>query len=159
RRHCRTKKELGEAANSLIVLGVPSRTVMLKAIHELRAEDITHGLKMDGIYDVLGDMGDAESIEALCDRLRQVPSKYIVYALAGKSHPKLGSSLHEALRRATDNEAIAAIALEIGYQKYQPAAPELMATWNRITNPYYLGDVANALAALRYREAIPRMEK
>jgi hypothetical protein len=158
-RYCRTGKELGEAANSLIVLGVPSRTVMLRALREVRPGDITHGLDMDGIYHVLGDMEDTESTEALCDQLRRIPSKFLAYALAGKSHPKLGPALHKALRRATGNEDIAAIALEIGYQKYHPAGPDLVAAFQRITNLYYAGDVANALAALRYREAIPLIDK
>jgi len=95
---------------------------------------ITHGLAMDGIYSVLGDMGDPESIEALCDQLRRIPTKYIAYALAGRAHPKLGPALHEALRGATNDEDIAAIALEIGYQNYQPAGPDLITALNRITN-------------------------
>jgi len=158
-RHCRSGQELGEAANSLIVLGVPSRTVMLKALRELRRGDITHGLGMDGIYHVLGDMADPECVEVLCDQLRSIPSKYIVYALRGKSHAKLGPALHEALRQATDIEDIAAIARHIGYQNYQPAGPDLMTALNRLTNTYFAGDVANALAALRYRQAIPLIEK
>jgi hypothetical protein len=158
-RFCKTGADLGEAANSLIILGVPSRSVMLKALREVKPFQITHGLAYDGIYSVLGDMGDPESIGVLCDRLRQVPSRYVVYSLAGKSHPKLGPALHAAIRNSTNDEDIAAIASAIGYQKYLRAAPDVAAAFERIKNPYYAGDVAHALAALNYREAIPLIEK
>jgi hypothetical protein len=158
KRHCRTKAELGEAANSLIELGVPSRTVILRAIRELSPRDVDHGLGLDGVYGVLGQMGDPESVGALADQLRRYPSKYLAYALAHHRHPKVGPALHEALRKARDPEDTAAIAREIGLQHYHPAGPDLLAAYERTTNLYYAADVAHALAALRYREAIPAIQ-
>ncbi len=157
-RFCRGGRDLGEAANSLIVLGVPAKSVMLKALREVKPGEMVSGLGFDGIYGVLGDMGDPESVGVLCDRLRQTSSKYVVYALAGHSHPKLGPALRAAIRQATDVEDIAAIAREIGHQNYRPAAPDVAAAFTRVTNDHYLGDVAHALAALEYRPALPLIE-
>ncbi len=160
KRHCHTAVELGEAANSLIVLGVPARSVLLRAIREIRPEEMRYGLGLDGIYRVLGDMGDAESVGVLCDCLRERPTRYIVGALAGAKHPQLGPALHEALCKARDGEDIAAIAHELGCQRYHPAGADLLVVFKRMANLVYGdGAVANALAALRFREAIPAIEK
>ena len=148
-RYCKTGADLGEAANSLIVLGVPARSVMLKAIRA--------GLSCN--YSVLGQMGDPESIGVLCDRLRQTPSKDVVYALAGHDHPKLRSALRSAIRKATYHEDIAVISRRIGQLKYLPAAPDVAAAFQRLINNYDTGDIAHALASLNYRKAIPLLEK
>ncbi len=159
RRYCRSGPELVEAARSLFLLGVPSRTVMLRAAREADPRELAHQFAMDCIYFALGDIGDPECIGLLIDRLRRTPDTDIVYALARKRDPRVGPALQAALREARDGEAVATIAREIGYQRYRPAAADLLAVFRRDTGSYAADSIAHALAALRYREAVPAIER
>ena len=158
-RHCRTGLELGEAANSLIELGVPARSVMLKALAEVKPGEMRHGLGFDGIYSVLGREGDLVAIDALCERLRQVPSKYIVYALAPHRDRAIGPALHAALKIAS-HEDLEVIAADLGRRRYRPAAPDIAAAFAALDGREYAAPkFAHALASLDYRPAIPLIER
>ena len=157
--HCRTTTELGWAANSLILLGLPARSVLFKAIAEVKPGEMHHGLGFDGIYAVLGQMGDPLAIGVLCERMREVPSKSIVYALAPHRDPAIAPALHAALKIAS-HENLQVIAVDLGRRRYRPAASDIANALAGLDGREYAAPkFAHALASLDYRPAIPLIER
>jgi hypothetical protein len=156
--HCNTPKEFTEAAHSLIVLGVPAKSVFLRAARDVESDD------KDLFCSALGYIGGEEAIGVLCDivvdeRVPDYRRKYAVMALDGHTDKRIGPALVKALKNLRNEEAIEAVARLPIIVRYQPAAPELISALKRMESSYSKADVAQALAALRCKEAVPEIKK
>ncbi|MBI3096746.1 MAG: hypothetical protein HYY93_00650 [Planctomycetes bacterium] len=147
RRHCHGPDELCEAARSLVALGVPARTVFLRAVREVWS------MEQHLFSGALGLLGGDDSITALCDLLEDSTQddenrKYIVYALRGHLHPRIGPALQKSLREVETEEPLAAIAAVIAGRGYAPAGQDLLEVMKRVGFSYYGGTIARAVALL-----------
>ncbi len=98
RRHCRTSDEFVEAAHSLLVLGVPAKSVFLRAVRE--APEMDQQL----FCSALGHFGGTDAIYALCDvladpRISDYTRKYAAMALRNKVGPELLPAFRAAARQ------------------------------------------------------------
>ncbi len=159
RQYCHTPEEFTEAAHSLVVLGVPARNVYLWAAV------VTPSAERDIYYSVLGEVGDREAIGLLCRvvadaRLYDGERKYAVMALDRHADERIAPALRRALPSLESGEAIGDVARALAHRLDRAAAPGLLATFRRMRNDQYgKGEVAQALAALRCREAVPEFRR
>jgi hypothetical protein len=158
REHCTTPEEFAEAAHSLIVLGVPAKSVFVRAARDVKSDD------RDFYWSALGHIGGEEAIGVLCDivvdeRVPDYHRKYAMMALYGHTDKRIGPALVKALKNLRNEEAIQAVARLPIILRYEPAASELLSALKRMESSYSKADVAQALAALRCKEAVPEIKK
>jgi hypothetical protein len=156
--HCNTPEEFAEAAHSLIVLGVPAKSVFLRAVRDVQSAD------KDLFCSALGHIGGEDAIGVLCEivvdeRVADYRRKYAVMALDGHTDKRIGPALVKALKNLRNEEAIQAVARLPIILRYEPAASELLSALKRMESSYSKADVAQALAALRCKEAVPEIKK
>ncbi len=156
KKHCKTPEQFAEAAHSLVVLGVPAKSVFLRAAREVE------GMDKDLFCSVLGYMGGEDAIGVLCDlvadaRLEGQRRGYAASALAGHTDKRIGPALHTAVKQLRDEDALGRVVRVLACVRYAPAGPDLLAAFKRMKNGHYQAEVAQALAALRYRQAVPEI--
>jgi hypothetical protein len=157
-RHCRDADDFAIAARSLLHLGVPARTVFLRAAREV------DGMDRDCFTGVLGDMGGPDAIGVLCDlvadpRLEDIRRGYVASALRGHTDEQIGPALQKAVREIHEGEGLERVCRTLVPLRYRPAAPDLLIALERARWPCVQAAVADVLAALRYREAVPALVK
>jgi hypothetical protein len=153
-KHATTPAEFAEAAHSLLVLGVPAKSVFVRAAQEVKTMD------RDLFVSVLGAMGGADSFDTLAAILTDptVPDqrrKYAALSLGKSIDNRAGPALHTALQQMSDEDALSAVVRAPALLRYKPAAPDVFALFQRSKNEVYKADVAQALAALDYKPAVP----
>ena len=156
--HCTTPEEFEEAAHSLIVLGVPARTVFIRAAREVES----YG--RDLFCGALGLMGGDEAIGVLCDvlanpKVSDHERSYAAMDLRQHTDKRIGPALHKALKEMSPgNEPMDIVIRELGHRHYEPAISDLLSLLRN-------GDMrcqwpaSQALATLRCKEAIPDLRK
>jgi hypothetical protein len=158
-KHCRTPEDFHEAAGSLVILGVPAKSVFL------RAARAAAGFYTDFFYSTLGLMGGDDAIALLCEivadaRLEEGGRKYAVYALRQHQDPRIAPALHAALRQMRDGgEPQEAVVAELVHRRHVKAIPDVLNAFRRSENGYYKGKLAQALAAFRCKEVVPDLER
>jgi hypothetical protein len=156
---CKDRSCRDEAAYSLIVLGVPARTITLDcAAH---APENAQGFCVSA----LGYMGGQDSVRVLGDVITNPLTspqvqKYAAMSLNSIADPSSGPALLKALHTISWPEASQQAAEALGRVHYELAAPEILSRMQREPHEarqqvYY----ARALASLRYRPAVPTIEK
>jgi hypothetical protein len=157
-RFCNDRACRDEAAYSLIVLGVPSRTLTMDCA-EHGSGDAQHFCAS-----TLGYLGGKDSTRLL-EKLLTDPSttpgtqKYLAGSLDKIGDPSSAPALHRALQMNLTADTLYYIVGTLDRFRYAPAAPDIlhrMQTEPRdaIQQGYY----AKALASLRYKPAIPALE-
>jgi hypothetical protein len=157
-RHCKTPEQFAEAAHSLVVLGVPARTVFLRAAREVQ------GMDRDLFCSVLGSMGGKDAIGVLCElvtdaRLEDQRRKYAAMALRHHTDRRIGPALHTALKQLREEDPLSTVVRTLVRVGHTVAAPDMLTAFRRIENSYYKAEVAQALAAFRHRPAIPDIRR
>jgi hypothetical protein len=158
-RFCKDESCKDEAAYSLIVLGVPSRTITLDCAKHARED--AQGFCVSA----LGYMGGQDSIgvlgDVITDRLtsHQVQT-YAAMSLGSIADPSSGPALLRALHIISWADAVEQTAEALGRIHYKIAAPEILLRMKREPQEgrkqvYY----ARALASLGYKPAVPEIEK
>lgn len=159
RHFCKDRRCRDEAAYSLIVLGVPARTITLDCAEH--AKEPAQGFCVSA----LGYMGGQDSVRVLGDVVSNPLTssqvqKYAAMSLDSIADPSSGPALLRALQTISWSEAAEQIAETLGRIHYQSAAPELLSRMKRepheaLQQVYY----ARALASLRYQPAVPTIEQ
>lgn len=161
RKHCTSEAELNEAANSLILLGVPAKSVYLQAALQGRTETNSSCIS------ALGYMGGQDCIGVLCDILKnpQQPDltrKYAAQALDVVSQKefdrRMGPALAVALEQVKNEDSLSGIVRAITHLRYKPAGAALLAAFKRMKNDYYKLELAQTLASLRYQDALAELQ-
>jgi hypothetical protein len=160
KRFCTTTACSDEAAYSLILLGVPSKTLTLNcAEHSVpRAQGFC--------VSALGDWGGPESVRvlnAVVSSPLTTPTvrRYAALSLEKCADPSSGPALLRALQLASagNGDDPGAIGRALGRIRFAPAGPELLVRLagerRRSEQMLYVG----ALADMRYAPAIPEIEK
>lgn len=156
--HCTTPRQFAEAAHSLVVLGVPAKTVFLRAAREVE------GSEKDFFTGALGLMGGDDAVGVLCDVLADSKAgdherSYAAKALQMHSDKRIGPALHKALNEmAPVGEPMRMVIRELGRTHYEPAVPDLLRLL-RDPNKKCQWPASEALATLRCKEAIPDLRK
>jgi hypothetical protein len=158
RKHCKTPAEFAEAAHSLIVLGVPARSVFLRAVREV--DDMEKEL----FCGALGHFTGPDVIDALCTvladpRIRDYTRKYAVYALRGRTGPKVLSALRAASCQITGSEALDVVLKALTVRCDTEATPDLLTAFGRTRDDGIKVQIAHALAGIRGRDALPVLER
>ncbi len=148
-----------EAAYSLIVLGVPARSVALDCAEHATAN--AQGFCVSS----LGYFGGQDSVQVL-SRVITNPltppqvQKYAVMSLNTIADASSGPALLKALNMISWPEAAEQAVEALGRIRYEPAAPAILSRMQTEApeapqQAYY----ARALASLRYKPAVPTIEK
>jgi hypothetical protein len=153
--HCRTPAEFAEAAHSLVVLGVPAKSVFLRAAREVE------GMGKDLFCSALGRIGGADAVDAICDVLAdpRVPDHQRMYAAMALGHQAVGPGVLPALRAAARQmkswEPMTKVLAALTVRGDARAAPDLLVAFGRAEDDMIKAEIAHALAGLRCREALP----
>ena len=144
---CVSPQEFAAAAHSLIVLGVPAKSVFIRAAKEVAGGD------KDLFCSALGLIGGAEPIGILCDvaadeHMPDQQRSYAAMALRGHLDSRIGPVMTKALASLMGNEAIARFAHTLAGQRYETGAPALLEAFTRVDNVYYRIDIAHTLSTL-----------
>ena len=157
-RFCKDEPCKGEAAYSLIVLGVPAKSITMDcAKHAI-------GRAQEFCVSALGWWKGQDSVRVL-ERVISNPASssrvqnYAAIALEWIADPSAGPTLLKALHTVSHPEAAANTAAALGRIRYVPAAPEILAQLEKETDPFYRTFYAKALATLRYQPAVPAIQK
>jgi hypothetical protein len=158
RRHCKTPAEFAEAAHSLVVLGVPARSVFLRAVREVVDPE------KELFCSALGHFDGSDVIDALCTviadpRIRDYTRKYAVYALRGRTGPKVVSALRAASCQITSQETMDVVLRALTVRCDTEATPDLLTAFGRTRDDGIKVQVAHALAGIRGRDALPALER
>lgn len=158
-RFCKDQSCRDEAAYSLIVLGVPARTITLDCAEHARQD--AQGFCVSA----LGYMGGEDSVRTLGNVISNPLTspqvqKYAAMSLNSIADPSAGPALLKAFRTISWPEAAAQAAEALGRIRYELAAPEILSRMEKephegFQQAYY----ARALATLRYKPAVPAIEK
>jgi hypothetical protein len=160
-KYCTNSADLREAAHSLIVLGIPAKSVILRAAREARTDSSSD------FTSALGYLGGADAIATLCDVVKDPQQsdssrKYAAMALdvAAINQPdkQIGPALTVACQQVKDADALSGIVRALAHTRYKPAGPALLDAFNRISNDYYKLEIAQALASLRYQPALAELK-
>jgi len=159
-RFCKDQSCRDEAAYSLIVLGVPARTITLDCAEHAKRED-AQGFCVSA----LGYLGGADSVRTLGKVISNpltspAAQNYAAMSLNLIADPSAGPALLKALLAISWPEAAAQAAEALGRIHYESAAPEILSRMKKepldgFQQAYY----ARALASLRYQPAVPTIEK
>jgi HEAT repeat protein len=158
-RFCKDQSCRDEAAYSLIVLGVPARTITLDCAEHARQD--AQGFCVS----TLGYMGGQDAARTLGNVVSNPLTspqvqKYAAMSLKSIADPSAGPALLKALRTISWPEAAAQVAEALGRIHYELAAPEILSRMKKehpggVQQAYY----ARSLASLRYQPAVPAIEK
>jgi HEAT repeat protein len=157
-RFCKDDPCKEEAAYSLIVLGVPTKSITMDC-----AEHAT-GRAQEFCVSALGYWKGQDSVRVL-ERVISNPAStsrvqnYAAIALEWIADPSAGPTLLKALHTVSHPEAAAHTAAALERIRYAPAAPEILAQLEKETDPFYRTYYAKALATLRYQPAVPAIQK
>jgi tetratricopeptide (TPR) repeat protein len=152
--HCKTPAQLSEAAHSLIVLGVPAKSVILKAARETP----------DGfLCSALGYLGGTDSNELLAaivanPRAGDDARKNAAMSLHEPADASVAAALLAGFKLTTNDEVKSTIAKALSHARYKPAGPALLEAFRAMKNDYFKLDLAQALAAVGYTEALPDLK-
>jgi hypothetical protein len=148
-----------EAAYSLIVLGIPARTIALDCAEH--ATEDAQGFCVSA----LGYLAGQDSVRVLGDVISNPKTsprvqKYAAMSLNSIADPSSGPALLRALRIVSWPEATEQVVEALGRIRYELAAPEILSRMQKEPHDapqqiYY----ARALASLRYQPAVPAVEK
>lgn len=157
-RFCGDQPCRDEAAHSLVVLGVPARSVITDC-----AEHGT-GDAQSSCVSALGYLTGPESIRLL-ETLLTSPStapnarKYAAASLNRTADLSSAPALLEGLRMRPSPDTVYFLVSALERLRYEPAAPDILYQLeNTSREDYWLGHYANALATLRYKPAVPVLE-
>jgi HEAT repeat protein len=158
-RFCNDQSCRDEAAYSLIVLGVPARTITSDCAEHARQD--AQGFCVSA----LGYMGGQDAVRTLGNVVSNPLTspqvqKYAAMSLKSIADPSAGPALLKALRTVSWPEAAAQVFEALGRIHYELAAPEILSRMEKETpggfqQAYY----ARSLASLRYQPAVPAIEK
>lgn len=160
REFCTTRECIDEAAVSLIVLGVPARSLSRDcAEHSIgRAQEYCAG--------VLGYWGERENVPLLNALVARatIPAGVrggAAFSLERLADPSSGPALQQALQAtpATDELTTALILDAISRIHDTSAGPQLVKRLNAEKNVYTQARLAKTLADVRYAEAAPDIER
>lgn len=155
--HCQTPAQLKEAAHSLIVLGVPAKSVFLKA-----AQDGSDSFFVGALGYMQGPECKAALLQILTNpRATDSARKSSIYALEhklGTFDATMVPALVTALSLTHDDEALSTIARALGHTRCKDAGPALLTCFRSIKSDYFKLTVAQALSAVRYIEALPELQ-
>ncbi len=158
--HCKTPAQLDAAAMSLIMLGVPARSIYLRAANELRNEHT------DLFISAMSYVGGKEAAPILLkifsdptatDHVR-TRALDVLRQLDMLGDPKLGSLMVTALKQMKSEEEMGKVCTALTQSGYQPAAQAILETFRRIDNLYFKANLADKLAALKAHEALPELQ-
>jgi hypothetical protein len=158
-RFCDNRPCKDEAAYSLIVLGIPARTVTLDCA-EHSTED-AQGFCVSA----LGYFGGRDSVRVLGDVISNPLTsprvqKYAAISLNSIADVSSGPALLRALSVISWPEATEQAVEALGRIRYAPAAPAiLLRMQNEPREAPQQAYYANALASLHYEPAVPTIEK
>ena len=159
-RFCTTRECVDEAAYSLIVLGVPARTLTLECAERAA------GYAQQACASVLGYWDTPEALSVLNELVarRSTSSetrRYAAWALEQIADPSSGPALGEALQLtpSADRNAVMAIAQAIARVRYRPAAPEILSRLETETDDFAQRWYARVLGALQYEPAVRAIER
>lgn len=156
--HCKTPDDLNEAAHSLIVLGVPAKSVFVKAVSETK-NDRTFLISSLGYFD------DKACVNALCHVLispgfTDHERYYATMALRSHYDESIYHALLQSLKNCNDPEALSGILKELSKFRNSAACAEIMNAYKRMNNNrYYQQTAIQTMAACNCREAIPILQE
>lgn len=157
-RCCKDDPSRGEAAYSLIVLGVPAKSVTLDC-----AEHAT-GRAQEFCVSALGFWKGQDSLPVL-ERVISNPAtsprvqNYAAISMDWIGDPSAGPALLKSLPNVAHPVAAAHVAAALEAIHYAPAAPEILAQLGKESDPFYQVYYAKALATLRYQPAVASIRK
>jgi hypothetical protein len=159
RHFCRDRTCRDEAAYSLIVLGVPARTITLDCAENAKEDAqgfCASALGYMGGQDSVGVLGDVVSNPLTSSQVQ----KYAAMSLDSSADPASGPALLRALHTISWPEAAGQAAEALGRIRYALAAPEMLSRMERSRmRPRQQVYYARALASLRYQPAVPAIEQ
>lgn len=158
RQFCSTDEERREAAFSLSISGVPAKSIFL----DYAANGA--GLTREFCISTLGEFRSKDCVQALIAVLSDASVSengryYAINALDRIGDPEGGPILVTVLKRLTSHRDVSYIAKALAHMRYAPAGEELLAHLENETNEWTKMTLANTLAVLRYKKAIPVIEK
>lgn len=157
-RFCKDDRCKEEAAYSLIVLGVPAKSITMDC-----AEHAT-GRAQEFCVSALGYWKGQDSVRLL-ERVISSPTSssrvqnYAAISLDWIADPSAGPTLLKALHTVSHPEAVANVSAALEKIHYAPAAPEILAQLEKESDQFYRTYYAKALATLRYQPAVPAIRK
>jgi len=156
RHFCKGQPCRDEAAYSLIVLGVPAKTITLDCAAHAR------GVAQEYCVSALGYIGGRDSVRVLGEVVSDPLStprvqSFAAMALRSLADPSSGPALLRALATVDRQEARVETLGAIARIRYEPAASEILSLMNWEAQDK--GSYAYVLASLRYRPAIPAIEQ
>ncbi len=154
RKYCPTREERVVAVRSLTILGVPAKSVFLRAARE-NGGSFTSELGLFGGEEAIGILCEVVADPGIGDGERG----YAASALEGHVDPRIGPALHTALKQVTHPNAVSRTVRALIHVQYQPAAPDLLAALEREPVEYNHGDLAESLATLDYKKAVPVLRR
>jgi hypothetical protein len=160
RRFCSTRACGDEAARSLIVLGVPAKTLTLDCAEH------SAGQAQEFCASALGYWGGPESVRVLSAVVSSPGTssrarRSSAFSLGRIGDTSAGPALRQALQATStaDRETAGMIADAIGRMRYQPAAPDILARLAMESDGDQHHFYLRALGNLKYRPAVPAIEK
>lgn len=160
RTFCTTRDCVTEAAYSLIVLGVPARSLTREC-----AERAT-GRAQESCAGALGYWAEPENVPLLNELVAR-PSvsaavrRSAAFSLTKMADPSSGPALRLALQATpfADRLTTTSLAAAIGRIRYAAAGPDLLERLVRESDRFFQIRLASALADLRYVPAVPAIER
>lgn len=158
--HCKTAAELNEAAISLIELGVPAKQVFLKAAKEVKGDTtwfiaaMRHTAGKEAVPVLIKMLGDPSSTDLVRERGAQALLEIDPGAVQSNV-----AALTMAMQTAKGDETIAKISRVIATTGAPQAGNVIFDAFNRLQNPYYKIELADSLANLHCKRAVPALQK
>jgi len=153
-KHCVDRAGRDEAAHSLVVLGVPAKTVFIEGAVNGRGHP--RGLCVSA----LGWFGGKDAVKALCQvvtdrKADQLDRKYAAQGLEMIGDPDAGPALLEGLREATWSEEQWHMTEALARIRYAPAVPKALELLKTSEHIWTRKACAKLLAVCRAKEAVP----
>lgn len=160
--YCKTPKQLVQAAQSLVRLGVPSKSVFAKVLSEARA---AAGNDTDYFISALAIVGGKDSVAILRKILADAGERDHNRQRAADAlrqldffgEPESGALLATALKQMKDSEPMMYIAQALANTGYKSASSCILEAFPRFSTPYYQVEVAELLARLHCKQALPQV--
>lgn len=160
--NCHTPAQLVESALSLIRLGVPANSVFIKVLEEARTAAI---YETDFFISAVGVLERKKAIDVLCkvvsdpaesDHVRR-SAILELNRLDFVGDPKCAPLFTKALKQMKSEEDMAAVITVIANTK--GADKVILEVFPRFDNPFFQLQVAEILANLHCKEALPQLRK
>jgi hypothetical protein len=160
KRHCTTRECVDEAAFSLIMLGVPARSLTRDCVQH------ASGRAQELCASVLGYWGDADDVPLLNTLVAQPAISAAVrqsaaFSLLNLADPSSGPALRQALQATApaNHLSMTIIVRTLGRIRHTAAGPDLVSRLIAERNSYMQRELAKALADVRYLPSTPAIRQ